>query len=63
VELAHEVLEARPVAVGALEHDSAPLEQALQYELDLEAAFLVLLDTEGEVLEVAEYRRRELTAK
>ena len=31
----------RPVAVGALEHDAAALEQALQHELDLEPALLV----------------------
>jgi hypothetical protein len=46
VELAHEVLEAAPIAVRPLEHDPAALEQALEHEIDLETAFLVLLDAE-----------------
>ena len=37
-------------------------EQALQYEVDLEPALLVLLDAEREVLEVDEHRGRELVA-
>src|SRR5690606_38546329 len=40
----------------------AALEQALQHELDLETAFLVLLDAERKVLEVDEYGGRQLAA-
>jgi hypothetical protein len=63
VELVHEVLEPRPVAVRALEHDAAALEQALQHELDLEPAFLVLLDTQRQVLEIDEHGDRLLFAQ
>ena len=62
VELAHEVLKPAPIAVRALEHDATPLEQPFEHELDLEAALLVLLHTKGQVLEIDEHGRRELTA-
>jgi hypothetical protein len=60
VELAHEVLEPAPVAISALEDDTAALQQSLEHQLDVETAFLVLLGSEREILEVDEHRGRHL---
>ena len=54
VELRMKSLEARPIAIRALEDDAAAFEQPLQHELDLEPTLLVLLDAEREVLEIDE---------
>src|SRR5690606_7380377 len=60
VDLAGEVLEAAPVAVGSLDHHPAPLEQPLHHQAHVEAALVALLGTEREVLEVDEHGNRQL---
>src|SRR5690606_29049426 len=60
VELSHELLEAVPIAVRALEDDAAALEQALHHGIHLKAAFVALLGAEREVLEIDEHGDRRL---
>ena len=55
VKLAHRAPVLSPVAVGALEHDAAFLEEALEHQIDAELSVLHLARTEREVLVVDEY--------
>src|SRR3546814_8475494 len=50
-----ELLVARPVAVGLLDHDVALQQQALEHPADVEGRVLGVLDAERHILEVAEH--------
>src|SRR3546814_19153352 len=50
-----ELLVARPVAVGLLDHDVALQQQALEHPADVEGGVLGVLDAERHIPEVAEH--------